>query len=101
MTNRTIDLGVDLLLFASVSSKLLLIFRRLEFPIELGHLVDRTQVRIRVAVTGNTPRHRQLFGLIDRFHLVDSAMARLATNTGVHVCGVVEVDEPNPIQPNR
>ncbi len=84
---------MDVVFFAMRFRKLFLVptFRRR--PIELRDELLRAEVLVRIAVTGDAPRHRQLFGLVDNFHLVDPAVAGLAADTGIHVCGVIEVDE--------
>ena len=52
--------------------------------------VKRPQVRSRVAVTVETPTHGQSLLLLHDLHLVDSTVTARATNTGMHMHGVVE-----------
>ena len=61
------------------------------FPIELCHKFFRTQMRLRISVTRNTPSHRQLFGLINDFHLVHPTVATHTAHAGIHVGGVIEI----------
>ena len=57
-----------------------------------GDLILRAEVRGRVAVTVETPTHRQRLGLVDLGHEVDAAVARLAADAAVDVRAVVEED---------
>lgn len=63
------------------------------FPIEFGDQLDGAKMFVWVSVTGDAPCHRQLLVLVHDFHLVDASVARNATDAGIHVRGVIEVDE--------
>lgn len=65
-------------------------FRFQAIPKHVGDLIARTKVRIRVAVTVQTPRHAERFGLSHHFHLVDTTVTCCATNTRGDVHLVVE-----------
>ena len=93
MANGTMNLRVDVFFFPHLLGKVLLPLLAFGFPVEFGHELDRAKMWIRVAVALNAPCHRQLFGLINRFHLVDAPMASLATDARIDVHGVVEVNE--------
>ncbi len=67
------------------------VIRRL--PVELGYLVHRAEVGNRVSMALQTPRHRKLLVLMDNLHLVNSTVADHATDSGVHVGSMVEVDK--------
>tara|TARA_R110002072_G_scaffold35608_3_gene105235 strand:+ start:8071 stop:8799 length:729 start_codon:yes stop_codon:yes gene_type:complete len=98
VTNRTMDLWIDVVFFSMgfrefrLISELapIVVFR---FPIELGDKLNRAKVFVRVAVTSDTPCHRQLLVLVHDFHLVDASVAGNATDARIHVCGVIEVNE--------
>ena len=95
VTNATTDLRVDVLLFANPFRERLLatvltpvVFFR--FPIKLGHKLFGAKVRFGVSVTSDAPSHRKLLVLIDDFHLVDSSVARFATDTRIDVGRMVK-----------
>ena len=89
MTNSAVDFRVDVLVFFVGDRIPVFVW----FPSKIGDLFDRTQMRLRITVAGDAPSHRQLFMLIDDFHLVDATVAGLAADTRVHVSSVVEIDE--------
>ncbi len=62
-------------------------------PGHVGHLLERAQVRLGLAVAVEAEAHGQRLGLLDRGHLVDAPVAGDAADALVHVDGVVEVDE--------
>ncbi len=62
-----------------LSSQFLAVFAQ-RLPVELGHKLNGAKVGLRIAMAFDAPSHRQLFGLINHFHLVDATMARLAAD---------------------
>lgn len=98
MANSTIDLWVDVLVLSLRGRKSLLrlpglALPRFHVPIELGHELFWPKMRVGIAMTADAPGHRQLLSLVDRFHLIDAPMTRLAADARIDVHGMVEVDE--------
>ena len=100
VANRAVNLRIDVFflfqlgsIFLSLCCSEFLAVSILGFPVKLGHLVDRSQVWLRVAVAFDAPSHGKFFCLINFFHLVDPTMAAFAANTRINVCRVVEVHE--------
>ncbi len=80
VADGAVDLRIDVILFAMLFRECLLCIFRLEIPVELGHLIDRSEMFVRIAVALNAPRHRQFFVLVDDFHLVDASVASLTAD---------------------
>lgn len=59
---------------------------------EVVNLLEWTKIFLRCAVTIKAPAHRVRLGLVDDFHLVYVAMAALAGNPAIYVCGVIEIN---------
>src|SRR5690606_26904154 len=62
------------------------------YPVHIGGLLGRAQVRLWVAMAIEAPAHAELFLLVDDFHLVHTAVARHTANAARHMRAVVEVD---------
>src|SRR2546430_17210780 len=58
-----------------------------------GDLIARPQISLRLAMALQAPPHGQRLRLFHLRHLVDAAMAGDATDTLLHVDGMVEGDE--------
>ena len=69
------------------------IFRDIAIAVfEIEDLLQRAEVLLGRAVAIKAPSHRVRLILIYHFHLVDVAVAALAGNPAVHVCGMIEID---------
>ena len=101
MTNGTVNLWMNVLLFANFFGESGLVPIGWWFPVQLGDEFFRSKMRIGVAVTGDAPCHRELFVLIDHVHLVDPTMTALAADTCVHVGCVIEVHELGQVMHSR
>ena len=70
----------------------------------IENLIARTKIILRRAMTAKAPLHLQGFLLIHQRHLVDGAVAGIASHTLRHVNAVIEKDEigqlihPRPLQ---
>lgn len=93
MANGAVDLRVNVVFFPMFFRESFLFFRRIKVPVELGDFIDWTKVFVWVPVAIDTPCHGQLLCLVDHLHLIDTSVARFATDTGVHVGCMIEVDE--------
>jgi hypothetical protein len=60
-------------------------------PAHVGELADGTKIRLGISVTVETPSHAERLGLIDDFHLVDSAVTGDTPDATVHMCLMTEV----------
>lgn len=59
--------------------------------IHIGNLINRSQIRIGIAMAIETPRHAQRLFLLDFLHLGDVAVTAKATDTGIEVHRVIEI----------
>ena len=91
VANRTVPLRVDILFRSNFFGKGFLVPICWGFPVQLGDKFLGAQVLVGVLMALDAPRHRQLFVLVDDFHLIDAAVARNAAHTAIHVGGVVEI----------
>jgi len=62
------------------------------FPIQVGDLVEWTQMILRGSMALETPTHAVGLGVVDDFHVVDLTVAGDATDTSVYVNRMVEID---------
>ena len=62
------------------------------FPVQVGDLVEWPKVILRSAMAFETPAHALGFGVIDDFHVVHLTVTGDATDSPVHMHGMVEVD---------
>ena len=74
---------------------------RVPLPVEFGNTIYWPQMLIRLTVATDTPCHGELLRLVNLLHLVDSTVAGHATDTGIHVGGVVEVDKRRQVMNAR
>ena len=91
MANGTVSLGVNVELLAELGTDFLsspFPFRR--FPVEFGDKFDWANMWVGVAVAVDTPSHRQVFGLENFFHGIDTAVASDAAYAAIDVGGMVE-----------
>lgn len=93
VANRAVDLRGDVVLFDQLKTFGLRVLALWPGPVELSDKFLRPDVLCRVAMALQTPSHRQLLVLMDDLHLVDTPMARNATDPRVQVGRMVEVDE--------
>ena len=100
MTNRTVNLRIDVLLFLQLLAvrtplllrKLLAILAR-GLPIKFGYELNGSKVRFRIAMAVDAPSHRQFLCLVNHFHLVDAAVASLTAHSRIDVRRMIEIDE--------
>ena len=92
MTYRAVRSRINVVLFTQLSTDLFASLTFFRLPVELGNKLYRSKIRIRVVMALKTPSHRQLFGLIDFFHRIDSTVATHTAHTTIHVGGVIEVN---------
>jgi hypothetical protein len=97
MANRAVVSRMNPLLFFQPGTELFTSLVALRFPVEFGDILNRTQVRLGIAMAIDTPSHRQLFGLINLIHRVDAAVTGNATNAPINVRGMVKKDEVREI----
>ncbi len=64
----------------------------LRLPIEIGNLILRAKEILRMAVTLKAPRHAHRFRIINHGHVVDLAVAAGATDSAIHMRGVIIED---------
>ena len=89
MTNRTVNLWIDVVFFFVLHRVPI----RRGLPSEIRHFFNRAQMRFRISVASDAPRHRKFFVLKHDFHLIDAAVTAFATDTRIDVCGVIEKHE--------
>ena len=63
----------------------------IRLPAEVEHVLDRSDVLLRIAVAVQTEGHTVRLGVLDGLHLVDTAMTFYAADASVHVRGVVKI----------
>src|ERR1700719_664917 len=61
----------------------------LRLPIEIGNLILRAKEILRMAVTLKAPRHAHRLRIINHGHVVDLAVAAGATDSAIHMRGVI------------
>jgi hypothetical protein len=102
VADGAVGFGVNPLLFDQPLADLLsrsLTLPRL--PVQLGDILDRSNIRRRIIVAVDTPGHRQLLSLKHLLHRIDPAVARNATHASIDVRRMIEVDKVwKPVNPD-
>jgi len=91
VTNRAIRLRVNVVLGSKLLAEFQLLLLAAGSPSQVGDLVDRTQVRLWIAMTIQAPSHRLILSLMHYFHLIDSTMATHAGDPAIDVRRVIEI----------
>lgn len=92
MTPATTYRWVDVPFLDEFCTDLALVGSCWRFPIQIGDLIEGTEVIFRSPMTFQAPSHAVRFGVVNDFHMVHMSVTGYAANPPVHMDGVVEIN---------